>query len=229
MLNDNLKALRTARETAAIRAAYDDFLAHLDGMEIARRALGVGQSMPPFLLPDAEGRLVASEDLLQRGPLVVTFFRGSWCPYCTMPVEMLEAVLPDVKAAGATLVALTPETGGRTLVTKRSLKLSYEVLADVDNIVGLQFGIVFRTPAMYRTLLEHAGIDLAERHGNPGWFVPIPATFIVGRDGVIRYAWVNVDFTQRAEPSEIVRVLRELRDDVSDPASLPAGQRIEPS
>ena len=212
MLNHRLRMLRDARQTAEVKAAYDDFLARLDRAEVAAQALRAGSAMPPFLLPNAEGRLVASDDLLQRGPLVVTFFRGGWCPYCAMTLDALEAVLPEIEAAGALLVALTPETGGRTLVTKRALSLSYEVLADVDNVVAMQFGIVFRMPEMYRALLARAGIDLAERQGNPGWLIPIPATYVVGRDGMIQHAWVNADFTQRADPGEIVRLLREMQD-----------------
>ena len=219
MLNSRLKAKRNARQTAAIKLAYDDFLARLDRAEIAAQALRAGDRMPPFLLPNAEGHLIASEDLLRRGPLVITFFRGDWCPYCVMTLEALEAVLPEVEAAGGVLVALTPETGGRALLTKRALSLSYEVLADVDNIVAMQFGIVFRMPDLYRDLLGRAGINLAERQGNPGWLIPIPATYVVGHDNVIRHAWVNVDVTQRAEPDEIVGLLRSLDETSRDQAA----------
>lgn len=209
-LNERLRKWREARMSAEVRAAYDDFLTRLDAAEIARQARMPGDAMPPFLLPDAEGRLVDSAELLARGPVVVTFFRGNWCPYCSMTLDALEAALPDLQAAGGTLVAMTPETGGRALATKREHHLHYEVLVDVDLAVAMQFGVVFRTPPRYRTLLERAGVDLAERSGNPAWFLPVPATFLVGRDGTIRRAWVNVDFTERAEPSEVVAALREL-------------------
>ena len=228
MLNHRLRMLRDARLTAEGKAAYDDFLARLDRAEVAVHALRAGDAMPPFLLPNAEGRLVASEDLLQRGPLVVTFFRGGWCPYCVMTLDGLEAALPEIQGAGAVLVTLTPETGGRTLATKRALSLSYEVLADVDNVVAMQFGIVFRMPEMYLALLMRAGIDLAERQGNPGWLIPIPATYLVGRDGVIRHAWINVDFTQRAEPSEILELLREVQDSGGSEPPLSGPRNPEP-
>lgn len=166
--------------------------------------------MPAFLLPGAEGKLVASDELLAAGPLVVTFFRGDWCPYCSATLDALEAVLPELGASGGTLVAMTPETGGRALAMKRAHHLHYEVLADVDLAIAMAFGIVFRIPPLYEALLRRRGIDLSERSGNPAWFLPIPATFLVGRDGVIRRAWVNVDFTRRAEPGEILDVLRSL-------------------
>jgi len=210
-LNEMLKARRRARETAEIKAAYDEFLARLSDAQVGAQARKAGDAMPDFLLPNAEGRLVDSADLLARGPLVITFIRGQWCPYCALTLEALEAVLPDLEAAGGTLVAMTPETGGRALVTKTERGLHYEVLIDVDLAVAMAFGIVFRTPPLYAALLSRAGIDIADRSGNPAWFLPIPATFVVGRDGTIRRAWVNIDFTERAEPTEIIQTLRILR------------------
>lgn len=167
--------------------------------------------MPGFLLPAAEGRLVDSAELLEKGPLVVTFFRGGWCPYCSATLEALEAVLPDLSRAGGTLVAMTPETGGRALVMKRDRGLHYEVLVDVDLAIAMAFGIVFRTPPLYIELLRKRAIDLAERSGDPAWLLPIPAAFLVSQDGVVLRSWVNIDFTQRAEPTEILGALQELQ------------------
>ena len=93
---------------------------------------------------------------------------------------------------------------------KRAHDLRYEILVDVDLAIAMAFGIVFRTPPLYTSLLQRGGIDLAERSGNTSWFLPIPATFLVGRDGVIARTWVNIDFTQRAEPVEILEALKSL-------------------
>ena len=210
-LNEMLKARRRARETAEIKAAYDEFLARLSAAQVGAQARKAGDPMPSFLLPNAEGRLIDSADLLARGPLVITFIRGQWCPYCALTLEALEAVLPDLEAAGGTLVAMTPETGGRALLTKKERGLHYEMLVDVDLAVAMAFGIVFRAPPLYAALLSRAGIDIADRSGNPAWFLPIPATFMAGGDGVIHRAWVNIDFTERAEPTEIIDALRRLR------------------
>ena len=207
MLNGFLAALRRSRETAEIRAAYDEFLERLDAGQVAAEAVKPGDPMPGFLLPNAEGRLVASADLLAQGPLVVTFFRGGWCPYCSATLEALENVLPELSRTGGTLVAMTPETGGRALAMKHDRGLHYEVLVDVDLAIAMAFGIVFRTPPLYAELLRKRGIDLAERSGNPAWLLPVPATFLVGRDGVVQRSWVNIDFTQRAEPTEILEAL----------------------
>ncbi len=211
LLNGFLAALRLSRETAEIRAAYDEFLERLDAGQVAAEACKPGDRMPGFLLPSAEGRLVESGELLARGPLVVTFFRGGWCPYCSATLEALEAVLPELSRTGGTLVAMTPETGGRALAMKHDRGLHYEVLVDVDLAVAMAFGIVFRTPPLYVEMLRRRGVDLAGLSGNPAWLLPVPATFVVGQDGVVLRSWVNVDFTQRAEPTEILKTLSELQ------------------
>lgn len=167
--------------------------------------------MPGFLLPNAEGHLVDSEALLAQGPLVVTFFRGGWCPYCSATLEALEAVLPDLSRTGGTLVAMTPETGGRALAMKRDRNLHYQVLVDVDLAIAMAFGIVFRTPPLYLQLLQRRGVNLAERSGNPALLLPVPAAFLVRQDGTVLRSWVNIDFTQRAEPTEILAALSGLQ------------------
>ena len=211
MLNGFLQALRRSRETAEVKAAYDEFLERLDAGQVAAEAVKPGDAMPAFLLPNAEGRLVASAALLAQGPLVVTFFRGGWCPYCSVTLEALEMVLPELSRGGGTLVALTPETGGRALAMKHDRNLHYEVLVDVDLAVAMAFGIVFRTPPLYVELLRRRGVNLAERSGNPAWLLPVPAAFLVGQDGIVLRSWVNVDFTQRAEPTEILKALTGLQ------------------
>jgi peroxiredoxin len=209
-LRETLAALRRARMTGKVQAAYDEFLARLDAAQVAAQALAAGDAMPEFLLPNAEGRIIHSADLLAAGPLVVTFFRGDWCPYCAATLHALAAALPELSRLGCSLVALTPETGGRALGAKRKYGLNYEILADVDLEIAMAFGIVFKVPPLYASLLRSAGIDLAERSGNPAWFLPIPATFLVRPDGIIARAWVNIDFTQRAEPGDIVQAARAL-------------------
>jgi peroxiredoxin len=208
---DDLNKIRArSAADAKIQAAYEAVVNQLGRAETADRALKVGDSMPSFLLPNADGRLVFSDELLKRGPLVVNFFRGSWCPYCRRTLEALETALPRIAVAGGQLVALTPDTGAHFAATKRVHSLNYEILSDVDGAVGLQFGVLFRAPEPYRELLVGLGIDLAERHGNESWFIPMPASFVVDPNGVIRYAFVNIDFTRRAEPDDMVEVLTRL-------------------
>jgi peroxiredoxin len=213
-LEDELNKIRAAaKEDAPLQAAYEDFLSRLDRAETGARALKPGDAIPAFLLPDAEGRLVASDDLLARGSLVINFFRGNWCPYCRQTLKALEAALPEIEAAGGQLVALTPDTGHHLADTKRVQRLSYEILSDVDGMVGLQFGVLFRAPAAYREVLAGYGIDLAERHGNEGGFIPLPATYVIDRGGIVRYAFVDIDFTRRAEPAAVVAALKHIHGD----------------
>ncbi len=211
LLNGFLAGLRRSRETAEIRAAYDEFLERLDAGQVAAEACKPGDRMLGFLLPNAEGRLVDSGDLLAEGPLVVTFFRGGWCPYCSATLDALEAMLPELSRTGGTLVAMTPETGGQVLSMKRDRGLHYEVLVDVDLAVAMAFGIAFKTPPRYVELLRRRGIDLTERTGNPAWLLPVPAAFLVGQNGIVLRSWVNIDFTQRAEPTEILEALNGLQ------------------
>ncbi len=206
------------RRLAAVRdrmpgdvlAAYDAFLATLDTAGVAAQVLPEGAPCPDFLLPRAEGGLVSRDDKLARGPLVLTFFRGAWCPYCSETLDSLEEALPDLVAAGASLVGLTPETGGRALAMKQAHALNYDVLIDVDLAIGMAFGVVFRTPPAYEAVLRSRRVDLPERSGNATSWLPIPATFLVGRNGRIAKRWVDIDFTRRPEPADIVAAVRAL-------------------
>ena len=209
-LTRQLAALRDAEFQGEVRAAYTGFVAMLDRAEIAAHVLAPGMPMPDLLLPNAEGRLLSSSDLLRSGPLVMVFFRGDWCPFCMTMLLALEEALPELHAVGATLAALTPDTGGRALRAKQSHGLHYEVLSDVDNETAMQFGVVVNPPESYRALLAGAGIDLAERHGNPGGFIPLPATFLIGRDGVVQASWIDLDVTRRVEPAAIIEAARRL-------------------
>jgi peroxiredoxin len=209
-LRPRLDALRATAMSEAARRAHDALVRQLLRAGSAEGCLKVGDSFPLFLLPDEGGRLVASDELLAERPLVVSFFRGDWCPFCSAMLQALEAARPEIEAAGGRLVALTPDTGRYPRAAKRSLGLGFPVLSDADCAVAMQCGVVFRTPPETQAMLRSYGIDLPARHGNDSWFIPIPATFVVGRDGVVRYAFADPDFTRRAEPAEIVAALRAL-------------------
>ena len=205
---------------ATVRAAYEELVKQLGRAETADHALKVGNKIPDFTLPNAYGKLIVSSELLEQGPLVINFFRGDWCPFCRLMLQALNEALPAIIAAGGNLVAISPDTGGRLLRAKNRLNLSIELLSDVDNGVALDFGVAFRAPEAYRQVLQSYGTNLNERHGNDGWIIPIPAAFVVDRSGTIRYAFVEPEFVRRAEPDEIVAVLRQLAGEVrGDPAT----------
>lgn len=212
-LQDKLDQVRAqSLRDEVIKAAYEAIARQLQLADSGSQALKVGEPLPAFVLPNAEGRLVASDALLAHGPLVVSFFRGDWCPYCRAMLQAYEAALPAIRAAGGQLVAITSDTGAALSGTKHGQNLHYEVLSDADSAIALQCGVVFRAPDEYRALLHSRGIDLPDRHGNDAWLLPIPSTFVVDRTGIVRYAFSDIDFTYRAEPDAIVGALHQIRD-----------------
>lgn len=168
-----------------------------------------GDPMPAFVLPDAEGNLVFSDDLLAEGPLAVVFFRGDWCPFCKTTLTALNRVHPEIEAAGGGLVALTPDLGDYAAAAWRGLGLTFPVLSDLDNATALSFGAIFQVPDDLKAFYLELGIDLLPRHGDDSWFLPMPAAFVADRGGIIRYAYVSGDITDRAEPDDLVARVRE--------------------
>lgn len=177
---------------------------------IAEQALKPGVTAPDFLLPDADGHLVSSLELRRSGNLVVSFFRGSWCPFCTAELCALRAALPDFRALNASLVAITPDTRDFPRELKQAEGLDFTILSDVDYGVGLSYGVIFAVPAEIKALFLERGLDLSARHGTSTWMLPLPATFVIDREGIIRAAHVEPDFTIRAEPGVILQELQGL-------------------
>lgn len=174
------------------------------------QVLNTGVRFPDFVLPSAEGRLVALADYLARGPVVLSFFRGEWCPFCKLMLTALTEALPEIEAAGAHLLALTPETGGLPLAMKQRHNAAFEVLADVDFGVGLAAGVVFKIPPLYRERLRAAGLDFPQRHGNGAWCLPLPASFLIAPDGKITWRFLNGDYAKRPEPAELIAAIRRI-------------------
>ena len=185
------------------------------GNEIAQlgiedQSLKVGDAIPAVTLPNALGKSVAVQDLLKAGPVVIAFYRGGWCPYCNMELRALQQVLPAIKAQGAQLVAIAPETPDNSLSTQEKNDLAFEVLSDVGNQVAREFGLVFTLPEYLRPLYQSFGIDLEAYNGDSSFELPVPATYVVDATGTIVHAFVNVDYTQRDDPDNIVAALQQL-------------------
>jgi peroxiredoxin len=210
-LQEDLAAIRSQRLTGAAAAAYEEVLLRFDQGEMLENAIKPGDPMPPFLLPNTAGQLVDSATLLSRGPLIVTFYRGGWCPYCMATLEALERLRASFECLGASLVALSPDTGGRGAQIRRRHNLQFEILTDVDSTVAFQFGVMIRLPARYRQLMSSKSVEARDWHGNPSWFIPLPSTFVVASNGAIVHTEVHVDFTNRTEPLSLPRVLSDLR------------------
>ena len=175
-------------------------------------ALRVGQSAPYFMLSDAFGNQVSLEKLLASGPVVISFYRGEWCPFCNIALRGLQQALPDIKRLGATLVAISPEKPDHGIVASEKNGLTFPVLSDVGNRVARQFGIVFRVGEPLKEFSKNAfNNDLALRNGDHSYELPVPATYVIDTTGVICFAHVDVDYMlSRAEPEAVVAALEAL-------------------
>lgn len=175
---------------------------------LAQRALKAGDIAPSFTLNDPEGAPVSSADLLAKGPLVVSFYRGVWCPYCNMELQALQAALSEFRKAGASLVAISPQTPVNSRKSVRENALDFPILSDTRNDVAAAFGLRFELPDYLVELYKSLKNDLPNFNGDDSWTLPMPARYVIGQDGVIRYAEVNPDYTRRPEPSDMLPVLR---------------------
>jgi peroxiredoxin len=177
----------------------------------AGRALKAGDRAPAFTLPDPDHKLVSSADLLAKGPLVVTFYRGAWCPYCNLDLQALEAAADDIRARGASLVAISPQTAPNSRKSQRTNHLSFPILSDKGGEVAAAFGVRWTMPADLQAVHKQFGADLTVFNGDTNWTLPMPARYVIGRDGVIAYAEVNPDYTHRPDPLELFPILEGLR------------------
>ena len=177
---------------------------------IVDRSMKVGDKAPAFSLPNGSGAIVHLDDLLAKGPVVVSFYRGGWCSFCSLELQALQESLSEFDSFRTTLVAISPQTQENSLSTSRKNRVTYEVLSDVGNRVARSFGIVYRLQDEMMSIYEEFGLDLAEYNGDDSFELPIPATFVIGQTGTIRLAFVDPDYTRRLDPTEILVTLRKL-------------------
>jgi peroxiredoxin len=203
----------------ADREVYTRLVDWLRKTDVASRALQVGDTAPDFLLPDVHGRLHSSQHLRGEGPLVVSFYRGGWCPFCNAELRALQAVKAAFDSLKANLVVLSPETRDLPRQLKRQLNLDLTMLADVDLGVAASYGVLFRVPDETKAYYVGRGYDFGHRHGSTEWMLPIPATFVIDQDSVVRGAFVEPDFTIRQEPSEILVAVHQLARPQADDTS----------
>ena len=182
----------------------------LSADEAAETARTTGDEAPDFELPDAVGGTVRLSDHLAEGPVVLTFYRGTWCPYCNTELRDLQAVLPEIEAAGATLVAISPQIPDSSLSMRDRHALTFPVLSDAGNKVSRAYGLVYRVGEDVANRYRASGIDLAVVNGDDAWELPVPATYVIDTSGVIRFAFVEADYTQRAAPRTVVEALESL-------------------
>jgi peroxiredoxin len=193
---------------AEIQAVHSRVVAELKDSALAQRALHEGDPAPQFELPDQDGKLVRSEELLERGPLVLCFIRGRWCPFCVGQTEAMNAFVPELEQLSAALVAISPQNVHQSFLMADQHKLQFRLLSDAGNQVAHQFGIVYRVPEFQQEIYRRAFVNLPFINGDNSWQLPIPATFIIrklpGNLAQISWSSANPDYTERPEPTEIL-------------------------
>lgn len=183
---------------------YRRALATLAESGITERALGEGDTAPDFELPNAVGDSVRLSDLLETGPVILSFYRGQWCPFCNLELQALQRAMDDIESAGATLVAVSPNKPDISLSTVEKHALTFPVLSDHDNLVAKQFNLVYEMTPENIENYDAKGRDVPAMNGTEKWELPVPATYVIDRNRVIRYAFVDTNHRVRAEPSEVV-------------------------
>lgn len=177
---------------------------------ILKTALNVGDTCPAFTLGDATGNQVSSAALLARGPMVVVFYRGAWCPYCNLYLHAWQAYLPRLAERGATLVAISGETPDRTAAVVQKTEATFTVLSDPGYQVSRKFGVVYQVAKGVDEAMKGWGIDMKSYYGTGKAELPLSATYVVGRDGKIAYAFLDADYKKRAEPRDVLAALDRL-------------------
>lgn len=182
-------------------------IAALKAQGLAANSLGIGAQVPGFALPDHNGKPVSSLELLSRGRVVLCFFRGRWDPFCCGQMEAMNRILPEIEKAGATLVAISPQTVKQSYFMADQHKLRFPLLSDSGNRVARQFGLVYRVPDEQQAIYRRAFINLPLANGDESWELPIPGTYVVDRDGTALFASASEDHTERPEPANIMEKL----------------------
>lgn len=177
---------------------------------IVDKALHVGDKAPNFTLKNALNEPVSLYNELDKGPVILTWYRGGWCPYCNITLHYLQEKLPEFQKASATLIALTPELPDNSLSTSEKLNLEFTVLSDVGNTIGKEYGVVYQLTNEVAAIYK-AGFGLNEKNGDDSNQLPLAATYVIAKNGIIQYAFLDADYRKRAEATEIIAALKKLK------------------
>jgi len=203
---DEKKADWAQKASDEIKRIYGEGIESVEHSGILTTAKQVGDQAPNFSLPNAKGETVQLSDYLAKGPVVLTWYRGGWCPYCNMTLRHLQAALPDFQAAGAQLLALTPELPDKSLSTHEKNELAFEVLTDEHLQVAHEYGIVFKLTDEVAAVYKK-NFSLEDYNGNDSDELPLAATYVIAADGTITYAFLDAEYRRRAEPVDILAAL----------------------
>jgi len=173
--------------------------------------LAIGEQAPDFVLPNASGRMVSLAEVLREGHAVVVFYRGGWCPYCNIQLRAYQRLLPQLAQLGANLVAISPQLPDASLSTAQRNALDFAVLSDAGNGVARSFGLVYSLPDELRQALRSVDKALPDINGDDSWELPVPATFVIAKDGRTIFSHVDIDYRSRCEPDVVLSALRSLQ------------------
>ncbi len=213
LLADDIQAFQDELIPTIPEDTLNTLMGELQGLiatGIAETAKNKGDKFPGFTLPNANNEPRSLQDFLTDGPLVISFYRGAWCPYCNLEINALQKRLPDILAAGGQLVAISPQVPGKSADQVISSQLTFEVLSDAGNKLAKECGLVFTLPESLRPIYEAWQIDIPGHNADSSFELPIPATYIIDTNADIRYAHVDMDYTKRLEPNIIIEQLKLL-------------------
>jgi peroxiredoxin len=205
---NELKKQSSAKIPAPAREIMGQATRDLQDSKIVDKILKSGDKAPVFSLPDTQGNMISTQDLLYKGFLVVCFYRGVWWPYCNLELEALQAIHADIKTLGATLIVISPQLEKYSKQVSKKYNLTFPVLSDKENQVATSFGLTFELPMDLREIYSKFGIDLERFNGNTLWTLPMPGRFIIDKKGIIINAEADPDYTIRPEPKDILKILK---------------------
>ncbi|MEM6379626.1 MAG: peroxiredoxin-like family protein, partial [Bacteroidota bacterium] len=205
---DAQKASWAKKASAERKQVYQEGIQAVINSGIYDQAKNLGDQAPNFTLQNANNQNVSLSDYLAKGPVVLTWYRGGWCPYCNLTLRQLQQELPAFKAAGAHLLALTPELPDKSLSTAEKHNLEFEVLSDIGNKVARDYGIVFKLIPEVAEIYQN-GFDMIGTNGDDSYELPLAVTYVIQPDGTISYAFLDAEYRNRAEPAEILAALKK--------------------
>lgn len=191
----------------AIKVIMKNAIDELKASKVTSKALKTGDNFPNFKLPNVEGKEIDSKVLLQEGSLIISFYRGGWCPYCNIELKALQKILPEFKSRKAQLIAISPEIPDNSLTTREKNNLDFEVLTDKNNNFSRTINLVYQLPEELVSLYKKFGINLEESQNNKNNELPISATYVINKNGIIIYHFIEEDYKLRADPKAIIEAL----------------------
>ena len=196
-----------------VMGSLTGFIGRLVESGLAEKAINVGDKAPDFNLLNIHGNQTRLSDLLKQGPVVINFYRGGWCPFCSLELKAYQDLLPEIIAAGGNIVGISPELPDNSLSTAEKAALEFEVLSDQGNAIAGKYGLVFELEPAIREIYASFGFELPKINGDDSWTLPIPAVYVVDQDGTVVWADVNANYTERAEPVDVLQAIKSISSD----------------